>query len=276
VIKRGGKLYTVDEQPVVLLFGKLPAWRTLKRGVSDGRDVRQLERNLKALGFDDGEAMAVDGHFDAHTTQAVVDWQSSLGANDDGAVDLGEIVFLPGAVRIDEQLVALGSSLSTGAQVFEVGPTTPAVSVSLTSDQLDLVSVGSKVQLELSDGTSTPGTVTTIGAAVSSEGSGGGDASSSTTVPVTIALDRPKAAKGLTGAAVTVNVVTDQRTDAVAVPVTALLALQSGGYAVQVDRGAGRIQLVRVSPGLFDDGQGLVEVTSGGLQPGDRVVVASS
>jgi multidrug efflux pump subunit AcrA (membrane-fusion protein) len=150
--------------------------------------------------------------------------------------------------------------------------------VSLTSDQLDLVSVGSKVQLELPDGTSTPGTVTTIGAAASSSSgdSGGGDASSSTTVPVTIALDQPKAAKGLNGAAVTVNVVTDQRTDAVAVPVTALLALQSGGYAVQVDRGAGRTQLVRVSPGLFDDAQGLVEVTSGGLQPGDRVVVASS
>ena len=58
--------------------------------------------------------------------------------------------------------------------------------------------------------------------------------------------------------------------DVIAVPVAALLALAEGGYAVEVDAGGGATRLVAVEPGFFADG--LVEV-SGGLEPGDRVVV---
>jgi len=56
-----------------------------------------------------------------------------------------------------------------------------------------------------------------------------------------------------------------------AVPVTALLALTEGGYAVEVDNGDGTTRLIGVDPGLYADN--LVEVASSGLQVGDLVVV---
>jgi hypothetical protein len=56
------------------------------------------------------------------------------------------------------------------------------------------------------------------------------------------------------------------------VPVDALLARPSGGYAVEVT-GSGGHHLVPVTPGLFDDAAGLVQVTGPGLAAGQRVVV---
>ena len=57
------------------------------------------------------------------------------------------------------------------------------------------------------------------------------------------------------------------------VPVDALLALSSGGYAVEEVTPAGVHHLVAVSTGLFDDADGLVQVSGGGLSAGQRVVV---
>jgi multidrug efflux pump subunit AcrA (membrane-fusion protein) len=57
-----------------------------------------------------------------------------------------------------------------------------------------------------------------------------------------------------------------------AVPVGALIALQEGGYAVQVVAN-GRAKLVAVRTGMFADGQ--VEVSGDGLAAGQRVVTVS-
>src|SRR6266511_720342 len=61
-----------------------------------------------------------------------------------------------------------------------------------------------------------------------------------------------------------------------AVPVNALLALAGGGYAVEVANADGPRHLVPVSPGLFDDAAGLVQVTGSGLAAGQHVVVPAS
>jgi hypothetical protein len=61
-----------------------------------------------------------------------------------------------------------------------------------------------------------------------------------------------------------------------AVPVDALVALAGGGYAVEEVTSDGSHQLVAVTPGLFDDAQGLVEVSGKGLAAGQRVVVPAS
>ena len=47
----GDVLYRVDDDPVLLLCGTVPAYRDLDIG-DEGKDVRQLNRNLHQLGYD--------------------------------------------------------------------------------------------------------------------------------------------------------------------------------------------------------------------------------
>ena len=59
-VTRGRSLMSIDAKATAwVLYGTIPMYRDLGPGVSDGRDVRQLERNLKALGYDPGP---VDDH----------------------------------------------------------------------------------------------------------------------------------------------------------------------------------------------------------------------
>ena len=88
-------------------------------------------------------------------------------------------------------------------------------------------------------------------------------------------LTDPEAAGTLDQAPVTVNITTATVRDALAVPVTALLAQAPGGYEVEVAGPGDTRRWVPVQPGIFDDASGLVQVT-GALTPGQRVVVASS
>ena len=59
--------------------------------------------------------------------------------------------------------------------------------------------------------------------------------------------------------------------DALTVPVTALLALVEGGYAIEVVQPDGTTTLVAVETGMFSDG--FVEITGDGLFDGLSVVV---
>jgi hypothetical protein len=67
---------------------------------------------------------------------------------------------------------------------------------------------------------------------------------------------------------VSVSLETGRTKDALAVPVTALVATAPGRYAVEM---AGSHRLVAVTLGAFADDW--VEVSASGLQPGARVVV---
>jgi peptidoglycan hydrolase-like protein with peptidoglycan-binding domain len=267
VVRRGERLFAIDNEPVVLLYGSTPAWRSLGAGVDNGWDVKLLERNLDALGY---EGFSVDTEFTSATEDAVREWQADIGAVEDGVVDLGEVVFLPAAVRVDERLSAVGRPVAAGAEILAVGPNAPEVTVDLETDQLSLLEVGERVGIELATGDDTAGTVRSIGQEDSSAGQQNAEEQ---TVPATIALRRTADVRGYAGSAVTVYVTTATSKDVLAVPVTALLALAGGGYAVQVQRGA-TLQTVRVEPRLYDDRQGLVEITATGLRPADRVVVA--
>ena len=70
-----------------------------------------------------------------------------------------------------------------------------------------------------------------------------------------------------------VTITTGTVTNALVVPVDALLAQSGGGYAVEVVGAHGIHHLVPVTLGLFDDADGLVQVTGTGLAAGQRVVV---
>ncbi len=95
-IHRGGVLFEVNERPTVLMLGEVPAWRSLGSGL-EGADVRQLQRNLLALGYEAGGDLDVDGELDSATVEAVRHWQRDLGLDRTGTVELGDVAFLPGA-----------------------------------------------------------------------------------------------------------------------------------------------------------------------------------
>ena len=69
------------------------------------------------------------------------------------------------------------------------------------------------------------------------------------------------------------TITTGSVANALVVPVDALLALTGGGYAVEVAGADGAHHLVPVTLGLFDDADGLVQVSGSGLSAGQRVVV---
>ncbi|MBT8208339.1 MAG: HlyD family efflux transporter periplasmic adaptor subunit [Acidimicrobiia bacterium] len=226
-----------------------------------GVDVQQLEDSLVALGYSPGTA---DGQFTTETRDAVVEWQTDVGLALDGVVDLGEVVFRSGPVRVSTQATKPGAPVNPGGAVLTITASEIVVTAELSPQDQGLVGVGDAVTIELPDNSEIPGTVSAVASVVTINQGG------ENFFEVTIVLDDPAQAGDLDEAPVEVFFVTDSATGVVAVPVTALLALQEGGYAVEVDAGGGATRLVGVSPGFFADG--FVEVT-GDIQPGDRVVV---
>jgi membrane fusion protein, multidrug efflux system len=108
VIGRGGTLWRIDDLPVVLMYGSVPAYRTLKQGVSDGPDVTELNRNLIDLGFDPYSTITDEESFGEATAAAVKRWQKADGLAETGEVELGRVVFAAGARLVSDVKVALG------------------------------------------------------------------------------------------------------------------------------------------------------------------------
>ncbi len=119
VIGRGGTLWRVNNEPVALMYGSVPAYRTLKQGVGDGPDVTELNQNLIDLGFDPYGAITDVEEFSEATAAAVRRWQHAEGLSETGEVELGRIVFSPGARRVTAVKVALGQDPPDGAGAEE-------------------------------------------------------------------------------------------------------------------------------------------------------------
>jgi peptidoglycan hydrolase-like protein with peptidoglycan-binding domain len=108
VIGRGETLWRIDNRRVVLMYGPVPAYRALKEGVGDGPDVAELNRNLIDLGFDSHGEIDELAHFGAATAAAVRRWQEAEHLPRSGEVELGRIVFAPGARRVTGLEVVVG------------------------------------------------------------------------------------------------------------------------------------------------------------------------
>jgi len=262
VIRTGGVLYRVDGKPVVLLYGHVPAWRELKEGMT-GKDVRQLNANLAALGY---ATDASSGHFSSATASALEQLQAALGLNETGKLALGQAVFLPRPVRITKVMGTLGARLAPGAVIAQASSTTRRVEVNLDAAQQTSVKAGNRVRITLPNNRSTAGVVTSVGTVATSGGK----------IPLYIAPRHMRAAGRLDKAPVQVQITTASVRHALVVPVDALLALAGGGYAVEAVGPGGVHHLVRVTLGLFDDADGLVQVRGSGVSVGQRVVVPSS
>ena len=290
IIRRGQRVYEVDGAPVTLFYGARPQWRALSEGVVPGPDVAQLDRNLIALGF--GAYLTVSDYFTGATAYAVELWQQATGLPVTGTVPLGQVVFEPGPLRVVNVAASLGATPQPGATVLTATSPVPVVVAQLPVSQEYLVRAGDHVTVTLPDGvTTTPGTVTAVssvamasggtpsdGASPGQPGSGssGGSGGSQDTVAMTVRLTHPAAVGNLDQAPVSVNVVSAQAHGVLAVPVSALVALAGGGYAVDVVHGSGALatrQLVPVQTGLFSDT--LVQVSGAQLAAGLEVEVPS-
>src|SRR5262249_18530304 len=153
---------------------------------------------------------------------------------------------------------------------------TPAVLVPLDPGAVARLALGDSALVTLPDGTTVGGRVSAIGRVATAPPSdtSQSDPHPSPTVPVTIRLADPHARGALAQAPVQVAIREQEDRHVLAVPISALLAQPGGGYAVSVDRGT-RTRLVGVTPALFDDVGGRVEVSGAGLAPGLRVQVPS-
>ena len=273
----GESLYRVDNDPVPLLCGRTPLYRSLDEGVS-GPDVRELNRNLVALGYAKrSDLESTENEFGSTTADALAELQDDLGLNDSGSLEPGDAVFLPGPLRITRVSATLATTSQAGSPVAQATSTRRRVEVSLDPTEAGTVAVGDPVRVVLPDNSTTTGKVARI-ATVAGGGSGSGEESESTgsTIPVYVKLERDNDASAIDESPVQVEITTDRVKDALSVPVTALLARAGGGYAVESVGEDGQRELVSVELGAFDHANGLVQVTGSGLAAGDQVVVPAT
>jgi peptidoglycan hydrolase-like protein with peptidoglycan-binding domain len=287
-IKRGEPLFKVDQRPVVALYGSLPLYRPLRAGVK-GTDVKQLEANLSKLGY---TGFTVDDTYTAATATAVRSWQADLGLTQTGAVEPGQVVVTPGAVRVAEHTARVGDMLGgergSGASVLSYTGTTERVTVQLEVADRALAARGRTVTVTVPGQGPVKGTIAQVGSvatapqptgnapgeqtsdAAANAPSGSGTAASDARIEVAVTIAEQKKLGGLDAAPVDVDFVSQQRKDVLAVPVAALLVLPNGGYGVQIVQG-GAMRIVPVKTGMFAAGR--VEISGDGIAEGVTVGV---
>ena len=270
VIRQGQALYRTDNgSPVVLLYGSVPDWRALDEG-SSGQDVTQLNHDLVRLGYANrADILGLGwGYYSWETASAVQRLEEHLAVSSpSGGLALGRLVFEPEALRVSQVTGSLGGPAS--GTVLTTTSDRHVVMISLSTSQESEVAVGDAVTVTLPDGADTSGRISSVGTVASGT-------AADATIPVTVTLGHPSAAGTLDQAPVTVNITTASSPGPVlAVPVGALLAHAPGGYVVEVVGPGNLRRYLPVRPGIFDDADGLVQVT-GALTPGQSVVVPAT
>ncbi|GLY66049.1 peptidoglycan-binding protein [Amycolatopsis taiwanensis] len=272
IVARGSALYKVDNKPVILLYGSMPAYRTLTVG-AEGDDVKQFEENLAALGY---TGFKVDKLFTDATATAVKAWQEDLGLDKTGQVEPGRIFYADGQIRVDDLKAAAGDMLQPGQELLTDSSTSQVVIVKLGMDDQRLAKKDATVTVDLPNGKSTPGKITDTRTVAESDssgsGTGGSGDSAKTKIKVTVSVEDQSTLEGLDEASVEVAFTAGQRENVLTVPVSALLALSEGGYGLQIVDGTAT-RIVAIKTGMF--ARGRVEVSGDGLAEGMTVGVPS-
>jgi Putative peptidoglycan binding domain len=277
VIARGESVFALSGQPTVLLYGSVVPSRAFMAGMSPGSDVAALNANLDALGYDVGLGGET---FSGATEAAVRSLQAARGMTVTGKLPLGSVVFERGPVRVTSVTAEVGASVTPGP-VVGVTSTVPQVTIALSAAEQSSVKVGDRVSITLPNNQTTPGVVSAVGSVAKAPsnkagGGGGGEPGEEggPTVEVDVTPSEPNATGHLDEAPVTVSITTASVANALVVPIDALLALAgaNGSYALEVSEG-GVHRLEAVTLGLFDDAEGLVQVSGPSVSAGQRVVV---
>jgi multidrug efflux system membrane fusion protein len=263
VLGRGDVAYRVDNQPIVVMIGNTPAFRALAANVK-GPDVAQLEKNLQALGY---TGFTVDDSFTSATAAAVKRWQKDHGLARTGTVELGRVIFCRTPQRVDEPKLRTGVPVATEA-VYDTTSTVRSVVIDLEAKHQSLVRKDGKVTVLLADGRTTPGAISEVDS-TGNQGKEGGDGGTSK-VKVTVEISDQKALKDEKEGPIDVRLTARERENVLTVPIVALLALENGGYGVEVVDGP----LTRIAPveiGLFAAGR--VEISGPDIAEGTEVGV---
>ncbi|MEY9859971.1 hypothetical protein ABH935_005605 [Catenulispora sp. GAS73] len=279
VVGQGQTLYGVDAQPVVLFLGATPLYRAINAQATPGPDIAEVNANLRSLGY--GVAPGGDA-YTSGTEVALKKWQQRKGLTANGTLAIGDLAVLPAPVRVSSLDAQLGASAT--ADLLSLSSTTKHVTAAADPRQIDtsVLTRGLKVSLSLPDSKQTTGTVSALsspGAAAAagsnaSGGSGGGSGGGASGPSMTVDIADQSVLSGMDSGSVGVTVTTGSVKNVLAVPVEALVAVQGGGYAVQVVAGTGQTSmLVGVQTGLFANG--LVQISGQGIAEGLKVVTVS-
>jgi len=184
-----------------------------------------------------------------------------------------------------------GASGSTGVAVLQTSSPHLVVTVDLDASLQSEAKVGERVTVQLPAGNTVNGKVTAVSSVAQSSssgdngsgngsgsgnggsggggggGGGGSGSGSSSTVPVTITLSGHHRGAGLDEAAVSVNFAQAHAKHVLSVPVTALVAVSGGNYAVQ--EATSPHTLIPVTVGLF--AAGYVQISGPGVHSGLQV-----
>ncbi|MET0493258.1 MAG: efflux RND transporter periplasmic adaptor subunit [Actinoplanes sp.] len=257
-VSRGKQLYRVDDQPVLVFYGRTPLFRPLDKAGLTGRDVRQLRDNLAALGY----SVRGEDVLDARLLAALKSWQTRRGVAAPGKLLPGQVAVLTGPGRVSALTAQPGDPAA--GPLLSVTATGKVVTVPMSPAEAGGVREGAKVSITLPDARVVRGRVTGIGSVVE----GGGEDPTGGTEPakmtVTVTPDKPIST--VDSAEVQVRFTMAARKKVLVVPVGALVALREGGYALQRPDGT----LVAAVPGLFAGG--LVQISGAGVTEGLTVV----
>ncbi|MFE2287820.1 peptidoglycan-binding protein [Streptomyces sp. NPDC059443] len=278
-VERDGKLYEVNGKPVRLMYGTTPVYRTMKSG-DKGEDVKQLKRNLQALGFGVGLDDS-DGTFTEGTATGVKRWQKSHKMKETGEIGKEDIAFASGPQRVQKNDMAVGDEAAAGKPVLTLTGTERTVRFQLDVAKAGTVKTGDPVTVSLPGGAAAKGKIASVGSTANPDdpssggggGGGGGGDGKKPKVEIEVTLDNAAEAKGPDQSPVSVNLTGETRKGVLSVPVNALLALAGGGFGVQVVED-GKVREVKVELGMF--GNGRVEVKGDVLKEGMHVGVPKS
>lgn len=260
VIERGKALFRINDEPVVLCYGGLPAYRALTLDVR-GKDVKQLKENLRALGY----SVNSDDLFGASTANAVRKWQKDLGLAQTGTVELGRVHYAAGAVRVAQHKLEPGVEAS--GPVLTVTGTARMVTATVKAFDAQLAKPGTKAKIESGSGKQIDGVVVSLSTPDGDSGGGGGDP----VLEATLSLEDQAAAAGF-DSPLRVMFTARERKDVLVVPVGALVALAEGGFGLQVVEEGGAGRYLAVTTGLFANGK--VEIEGAGIAEGMTVGMA--
>jgi hypothetical protein len=261
LVEPGAVLVEVTGRPVIVLPGRLPAYRDLVVG-DTGPDVVQLKQALGGLGYDAGDPD--DDTFTRQTAAAAATLYQRLGYRPavPKGLPMSEVAYVPTLPRrLDHFPARVGAPLPKAP--VQLSGTRLVLRVDLTTADVRLLKAGMPAVVALPSGKRVTGHLGPVRRTTA-----GGD----TTVLLPPSTDAVR--RSLQGADVKVTVpLRSTSGKALLVPLAALSTDARG--VVRVERVApdGTTRTITVHVGLSAGGYAVVRARPGDLAAGDRVVV---